>query len=134
MHLTLFASSDAAGFLPQWTDESVAVIFGSAVLDLTRHPPAATATLRVRAIFGSVRVIVPSGCRLSVSGLGLFGSRRVNAQPGDGPGLHLRAVAVFGSIEVIESPADAAPLPAASEEIFLPETGISGAVACSRSA
>jgi predicted membrane protein len=126
MHLAIFGSTDAAGFAPRWTSETVVVIFGSALLDLTERLPADDATLNVRAVFGSVKVIVPSGTRLSVQGLSLFGERRVKVQAGEGPTLRLRAGAVFGTIEVIESPRDAIPPQVAKsdERIFLPETGI----------
>lgn len=130
MHLTLFASSDAAAFAPRWTDESVVVVLGSALLDLTARPPADVATLRVRAVLAGVKIIVPAGTRLSLSGTCLFGERRVETRGGDRPLLRLHAVAVFGSIEVIEAPLDAPRLlrPPIEECSFLPQPGVAAAV------
>jgi hypothetical protein len=123
MHLTIFGS-DAAGFTPRWTNETVVVLFGSARVDLTERPPADGATLGVYALFGGVKVIVPAGSRVTASGLGLFGGRRVNVRPGDGPALHVRAAAVFGSVDVVEAPHAEQPAAASEEHVFRPEAGI----------
>src|SRR5262245_60918667 len=125
MHLTMFGRG-AAAFAPRWTDECAVVVCGCAVLDLTQHPQADAAALRIRVFFGVVRIIVPSGTRLSVRGPNLDGGQPVQPRDGGGPLLTLRVLSLFGSVEVIESPLDAAPQVAeerpAVEPLLLPET------------
>jgi hypothetical protein len=124
MHLTIF-SGDATCFAPHWTSETVIVLFGSARVDLTERPPADGASLGVYALFGGIKVIVPSGSRVTASGLSLFGGRRIKVRHGDGPALHVRAAAVFGSVDVVEAPhADQPATPASEERVFHGETGI----------
>ena len=124
MHVTIF-SGDAARLAPGWASETVVVLFGSAVLDLTQAPPVDGATLGVYAVFGGVKVIVPAGSRVTTSGLSLFGGRRVRVKSGDGPALHVRAAAVFGGVDVVEAAQGGPPAKTATEErVRPPETGI----------
>jgi hypothetical protein len=124
MHLTFFGG-DATCFAPHWTSETVVVLFGSARVDVTERVPADGASLGVYALFGGIKVIVPSGSRVTASGLSLFGGRRVKVRQGDGPALHVRAAAVFGSVDVVEAPHAQQPeAPPSEERVIRSETGI----------
>ena len=107
MHVAIFGSIDEGGFPPGWTREAVVTVFGSIKLDLTRRPPADGAVLSATSILGSVEVIVPPGSRVSARGVSFLGSRKISAEPGDGPALTLKAVTVLGSVEVKEPGAGA---------------------------
>lgn len=106
MHVAIFGSIDEGGFPPGWTREAVVAVFGSVELDLTRRPPADGAVLSATSVFGSVEVTVPPGSRVSARGVSFLGSRKIRVEPGDGPALSLKAVAVFGSVEVREPAAE----------------------------
>ena len=54
------------------------------------------------AVFGGIELTVPPGSRVRLSGLSLFGGRELKVEPGDGPELAVRAIAVFGGVEIKE--------------------------------
>jgi hypothetical protein len=47
---------------------------------------------------------VEEGSRVAISGFSLFGRRDVKVTAGDGPAVRVRAVPVFGRIEVMPPP------------------------------
>lgn len=102
MQLAVFSSTNEVGFVREWEDEVAVAIFGSVELDLTKRPPALDATLTVASVFGSVKVIVPPGTRVVTNGIAIFGSARAKVAPGVGPELHVRCLALFGSVVVVE--------------------------------
>lgn len=79
-------------------------IFGDSTLDM-RHAVTAGEEFAVRAVagFGDVRVMVPPGSRVEISGFALFGSKRVEVigdpAPG-GPVVRIKAWALFGDVTV----------------------------------
>lgn len=87
---------------------SLATVFGDLALDLL----AATldddgATLQTTTLFGDLRLDIPDGWQLRVSGPELFGdvtSDRVTEPPADGPVLRLRVLTVFGDVAVRSRP------------------------------
>lgn len=77
--------------------------FGSSTYDM-RQTSEQDVSIRALAIFGSVRVMVPPGSRVELSGFSLLGSRHieVGADPTtDGPLVKLRAWAFFGDVKVV---------------------------------
>ncbi|GIV97371.1 MAG: hypothetical protein KatS3mg057_2028 [Herpetosiphonaceae bacterium] len=103
MHFAVFGSTDEAGFTPDWTDEEVIVLFGDANLDLTKRSPGFDAALTVLALFGSAKITVPPGSRVTVNGLSVFGDRKVDVLPADGPVIHMTLTTLFGSVRVVEA-------------------------------
>lgn len=93
------------GLRPEWTSETVILLFGGATLDLTRRPPAPDARLTVVVLFGGVRLLVPAESRLTVGGFSLFGGRSVRAESGTGPDLRIDIFSAFGGAEIKEAPA-----------------------------
>ena len=80
-------------------------LFGGTVIDLrgasTDQPEI---TITALALFGSVDVIVPEGVDVDLSGISLFGGRRldvadVSVLPGL-PAVHVRAFVLFGGITI----------------------------------
>jgi hypothetical protein len=60
--------------------------------------------MTVVAVLGGVRVVLPEGSRLNVSGFGFLGGRNVDVHSKeDGPRIRLRAIAVLGGIDVSEA-------------------------------
>ncbi len=100
----VFGDSAESGTLrPGMTTRAVAV-FGDSTLDM-RQAVDAGDEIRVRAVagFGDVRIMVPAGSRVEISGFALFGNRRsdVAAHPAaDGPVVKVRAWALFGDVKV----------------------------------
>ena len=66
------------------------------------------AQLTAIAFLGGIDVKVPEGARVSMSGLSLLGGRDVKVEPGDGPTIRIRAVAVLGGVSVATRSAQAA--------------------------
>jgi len=79
-------------------------IVGSARLDLSQAELAAKeVTLTKVSVVGGVRVRVPPGIRVEVSGFSLVGGTRVEAGPEPGPGaptVHIRAFSLVGGVRV----------------------------------
>ena len=94
--------STVTGAAPGWTRETVVSVLGSLKLDLSGSPPADGARLTVAALVGSNTIILPAGTRVSVSGLSIFGARRVKVSPGDGPAISVAVYAVFGSTKITD--------------------------------
>ncbi len=67
------------------------------------------ASVNVLIAFGNVDVYVPEGINISVGGLALFGHRRDwgrELDRPDAPVVHVRAVSLFGTVDVWRVPAD----------------------------
>lgn len=115
MQLAIFSSTGEAGFAHDWSAEKAIAVFGSAVLDLTLHPPLSDATLTVAAIFGEVKVIVPPGARVITRGAAVFGGSKVRVEPGVGPELRVNLLALFGQVTIVEGKARAIASPASAQ-------------------
>lgn len=77
--------------------------FGGVTLDLSQAMLAPGAELDLRALFGGLRVIVPSGCRVDAETRSILGGVAVSAptpSDPDAPVLLVRAIGVFGGISV----------------------------------
>ncbi len=111
MQLAVFGNTSEAGFAPEWTDETAVAIFGSANLDLTRQSPLSNAALKVAAIFGSAKIIVPPGARVSTKGIALFGNSQVKVEHGTGPELQVNFFVLFGQVTIVEGKVRALPAP-----------------------
>ena len=86
-------------------DTYISTTFGAVKLDL-RHAEvgAAEVTLHVRAFVGAVKVWVPRGVRVEVTGTSYVGSRRVDVETPPAqhaaPVLHLHIDTVVGSVKI----------------------------------
>jgi hypothetical protein len=87
-----------------WTREAALSIFGSEEFDLTQVDPSRDSQFTAIAIFGRITAVVEEGSRVAMSGFNLFGRREVKVSPGDGPDMRVRAIPVFGRIEVVGQP------------------------------
>jgi hypothetical protein len=83
-----------------WTSQRLVAVLGGAHID-ARAAPGDGATLRLLTIFGGAEVLVAEGTRVTLSGLSLFGGRKVDLEPRDaGPEIRVKAVSVFGGIRI----------------------------------
>ena len=95
---------------------AVAVV-GACWLDLREASiDADEVTITALAVFGTIKVVVPAGIGVELSGLPLFGAK-TDATSGrvipEAPVVRVRGFPIFGSVRVIESePAKPAPTPA----------------------
>lgn len=100
MNVAVLGSFGKRGLAPGWTRERAIAIFGGGDFDLTGVEPGDDAYLTAFSLFGSVDVIVDAGTPVTMSGFSLFGSRDVTVRAGAGKPIHLRGIAIFGSVEV----------------------------------
>jgi len=100
MNLAMFGGFGKAPPPPGWRRQTAVAVLGGGELDLTRAAPADGARLTAVALLGGIDVKVPDGARVAMSGLSLLGGRDVKVEPGDGPVIHVRAVAVLGGVSV----------------------------------
>ncbi len=97
---------------PWRMDRHVVVIsiVGGTRLDLSEAELAAPeVTLTKVSLVGGVRVRVPTGIRVEVSGFSLIGGTRVEAGPEPGPGaptVHIRAFSLVGGVRIRRSGSD----------------------------
>lgn len=103
MNLALFGGFEKQPFAPGWTKETAVALFGGGDLDLRGASPGDDARLTAVAVFGGVKIVVAPGTRISTSGASVLGGRSVRVQPGEGPSIAMRLIAVFGGIEVKDS-------------------------------
>jgi hypothetical protein len=65
-------------------------------------------SIQASALFGSVRVIVPRGMTVQMSGLAVFGDKELCVGPADealpSPSVRVRASAIFGNVVVTDQP------------------------------
>ena len=83
-----------------WSDEQIVVVIGDVRMDLRDRPPADGAILRIFHLIGDVRLRISPGTRVVVSGSTLLGDQRVVLEPGQGPGLQVRAWGLIGDLEI----------------------------------
>lgn len=114
---SVFSAIEREGRWSPADDTFVRAIFGAVKLDFTMAdlPPSGVIDLDVRAIFGSVEIIVPDGAEVILDGTPIFGSVEQKLPSGsrgrhrddvadvdDEPvSFHIVGQAIFGSIEVI---------------------------------
>ena len=53
---------------------------------------------------GDAIVRVPPGSRVSGGGLSVFGDRKVEVSPGDGPEIRIDGYSLFGDVKVVVQP------------------------------
>jgi hypothetical protein len=109
MNLAMFGGFGKVPPPPGWRRETAVAVLGGGELDLTRAAPTEDARLTAIAILGGIDVKVPEGARVAMSGFSLLGGRDVKVEPGDGPAIHVRAVAILGGVSVATRSAGDAP-------------------------
>jgi len=75
-------------------------VMGKAVLDLRRDDLPAHVEVQVRSVMGEVEVLVPPGASVHLSGFAVMGERTTEVDAGNGPEVHVDAIAVMGSVKV----------------------------------
>jgi len=100
MNVAIFGSFGQRMLAPGWTKQTALAFLGGGDIDLTGIAPGDGAQLTAIAIFGGIDLIVDPGTQVTMTGFSLFGSRDVEVVPTDGPAVHIRAFAAFGSVDV----------------------------------
>jgi hypothetical protein len=99
-----FGDTTESGNSLTGTKTRAVAVFGDTTLDMRQAiTPGAEIAVRAVAGFGDVRVMVPAGSRVEISGLALFGSKRseVTGDPAaGGPVVRVKAWALFGDVKV----------------------------------
>lgn len=106
MNIAVFGSFGERPLASGWQRERCLALFGGGDFDLTGTRPGDDAHLTAVSIMGSVEIKVDPGTQVTMGGFSFLGSRDVKVTPGDGPAFSLRAVAIFGSVEVEEPDLD----------------------------
>jgi hypothetical protein len=102
MYVTLFG--DRRGTLPAgWVNEIIIALAGDARIDATSSAGAG-ATLTFVGLAGDAVVLVPPGSRVSGGGLSVFGDRKIEVTPGDGPEIRIDGYSLFGDVKVSDQP------------------------------
>ena len=109
MNLSLFGDSTVRRTTPSEGELFVAVLSDTRV-DLSRVRAPGVVRLKVVAVLGDVRILVPPGSTVELAGLSLVGDRtfkpqRTRQEAADGLTLHLTGIALLGDIEVVETEA-----------------------------
>lgn len=83
MLIAIFGKAQRDGRWSVRSSETVIFAFGSALLDFTQAVlPSGSISIRTFGIFGSVRLRVPAGSPVTLEGVTLLGSARVDRTPG----------------------------------------------------
>jgi hypothetical protein len=102
----LFSGRDLINASPRLRGGTITALFGGVDLNLVRATPAPDALLDVTAVFGGVDVAVPDDWRVVVDGPAIFGGYDNHATVTDpaAPTLRVRALVMFGGIEIKTTP------------------------------
>ena len=101
MYVTLFG--DRRGTLPAgWINETIIALLGDARIDATGS--AAGARMTFLGLAGDAIVLVPPGSRITGGGLSVFGDRKIQVTPGDGPEIRIDGYILFGDVKVSNHP------------------------------
>lgn len=100
----VFGDSTATGRWHPAPKTRAVAVFGDSELDM-RETVGVGDEITVRAVagFGDVRVMVPAGSRVEMSGFALFGTKRngvVGDGPADGPLVRVKAWALLGDVKI----------------------------------
>ena len=100
----VFGDSTESGSSRTGTKTHALAVFGDSTLDM-RQAITSGDEITVRAVagFGDVRVMVPAGSRVEISGLALFGSKCsdvIGDPAAGGPVVRVKAWALFGDVKV----------------------------------
>jgi hypothetical protein len=100
MNVAIFGSFGKRMLAAGWVKQTALALLGGGDFDLTGVTPGPDAQLTAIAVMGGIDIIVDEGTQVTMDGFSLFGSRDVEVAPASGPAVHIRAYAVFGSVEV----------------------------------
>lgn len=99
----VFGDSIESGQWPPGGKARAVAVFGDSTLDMRQSNTAeGVITISAVAVFGDVRVMVPAGTRVEISGLVLFGDKRsdVGGPSTGGPVVRVKAWALLGDVIV----------------------------------
>ena len=100
MNVAIFGGFGKRPLAPGWKKETAVAALGGGEFDISDAPPAEESRLTLVAVLGGIRVLVAPGTRVRMHGFSLFGGRDALVPPGEGPDLHVTAVAVFGGVRI----------------------------------
>jgi hypothetical protein len=100
MNIAILGGFGKRPLAPGWKRETALAAFGGGEFDLSDAPPSAGAKLIAIAVFGGIKVQVAPGTRVTMHGFSFLGGRDAVVAPGDGPELHVTAVAILGGIRI----------------------------------
>lgn len=102
--ICVFSGREISSSARPFRGGSITGVFGGVELDLTGAVLEDGAILDVVAIFGGAEITVPPGWRVQISGPAIFGGTEDGTGrqvlPADAPILTIRALALFGGVEV----------------------------------
>jgi hypothetical protein len=90
---------------PGWKRETALAALGGGEFDLSDAPASEGARLTAIAVLGGIKVQVASGTRVTMHGFSFLGGRDAVVAPGEGPELHVTAVAILGGVRIEEKKA-----------------------------
>lgn len=102
----LFSGQEITNTSQQFQGGTLAGVFGGVTLDLLHAHPAPDAEVNATGLFGSVEITVPDDWRVMIDGPAIFGGLENDAiaSDADAPTLKVRALAMFGGVEVKTAP------------------------------
>ena len=102
MYVTFFG--DRTGTLPAgWLNETILALLGDARIDATGSPSTG-ARMTFLGLAGDAIVVVPPGTRVTGGGLSIFGDRKIEVTPGDGPEIRIDGYCLFGDVKISDQP------------------------------
>jgi predicted membrane protein len=84
-------------------------LFGDIKAEVASSLSTAPATQTIISIFGDVRLTVPQGTRVAVSGFSLFGDTRITIDDDDAVAVKITFFSIFGDLTIVEKPANTSP-------------------------
>ena len=102
MNIAILGGFGKRPLAPGWTRETAFAALGGGEFDLSDAPPGEGAKLVAIALVGGIKVQVAPGTRVTMHGFSFLGGRDAVVAPGDGPELHITAVAILGGVRIEE--------------------------------
>jgi hypothetical protein len=108
--VTIYSGRDFVSTAPALRRGSVLTWYGGGTVDLRGATLAPDAELRLRALFGGIRLVVPETWRIQREAIAVFGgigdARDVSAIAPDGPTLRITGWAAFGGVGIVSEAPD----------------------------
>jgi hypothetical protein len=107
MNIAILGGFGKRPLAPGWKRETAVAALGGGEFDLSDAPPSQGGRLVVVAVLGGIKVRVAPGTKVTMHGFSFMGGRHALVAPGDGPELHITAVAILGAVRIQEKKAAA---------------------------
>jgi hypothetical protein len=102
MNIAILGGFGKRPLAPGWKRETALALLGGGEFDLSEAPATEGNQLTAIAGLGAIKIRVAPGTKVTMNGFSFLGGRDARVAPGEGPELHVTAVAILGGVRIEE--------------------------------